>query len=164
MMISELHGYIEYSIDGSDWDCWSGRINLPRSAETFVELAGGSHDDEEPVIAPRGIPEDVSELVMRAYFGSGVPEGLLSGHDKAELMNTAAVRDVHTRNGLVYRAPFKFHHASWLWSVEFHRVLQWIEWHSTTTIPSSYMAVLMAMQAFEHGGVHSARFVFWFEN
>ena len=166
-MGADIHGYIEYSKDGSKWDSWASRIHLSRRYGIFGILAG-VRSGVTPMFPLRGIPRDLSWDVIHDYYEPPVKLADLSGHERAEVETykqallagaKSAQRDIHEVRDLVFLANQDWHSPGWLWCEEYNQLLEKLD-----EKPPCYVAVAHAMRGLEAGGAYSVRFVFWFDN
>jgi hypothetical protein len=62
----DIHLHIEVKINGT-WHHW-GAPDIKRSYTLFALMAGvRSYDDIKPIVEPRGLPEDLTELTRIDY-------------------------------------------------------------------------------------------------
>lgn len=66
----DIHGYIEFKENLGYWEWADGRLMLPRDYLWYALLAGVRNDFAgiDPVISPRGIPDDASRRVLYDFF------------------------------------------------------------------------------------------------
>lgn len=65
-MGSDIHGWIERSIDGSEWEPFMDVSHLNRNYDTFGLLFGvRNYGGFKPIAPKRGIPENASDFVKK---------------------------------------------------------------------------------------------------
>jgi hypothetical protein len=61
----DIHAFVEVKISG-EWHCYSSP-RIGRWYQLFGKIAGVRDEDEKPIVAPKGLPKDVSEVVRCEY-------------------------------------------------------------------------------------------------
>ena len=83
----DIHAHIEYNDDG-DWEYFTP-IHLSRWYELFGHLAGVRRD-YVPVVAPRGVPDDMDHFTMWDYKEMGIDANHASWLTLDEMKQVAA--------------------------------------------------------------------------
>lgn len=168
----DIHCYLEYRDPNPEWKpqdgivTWSGwpRINPGRNYEVFGHLAG-VRSGVDPVVEPRGIPEDISWETAGDYW-MYVNDERLEGKrttttEKALEWAKYGCKLVHKEDGTIQKVSHPdWHTHSWITTDEFAQVLGRM---SPSRVSVEYWALLAAMKELEWHG-QEVRLVFWFDN
>jgi hypothetical protein len=161
---THIHLFVEYRIsDGGYFSLTRGGFILARNYDAFGALAG-VRGDIQPLIAPRGFPEDASREAQRAYYHRISDE--TAYHDgfwfleKPEHARDPVARGLsHTkswRNVELVSDP-DAHTASWLDGPELDSSLATPSVNAD--LSEDYRIVIAALQRL---AASDARAVFWF--
>jgi hypothetical protein len=163
---TDIHLFVEYRVpDGRYFSLTKGEFELTSNYDAFGALAGVRRD-VEPLVEPRGFPDDASLYVRRAYYC--LISDLPAHHDGFwRLVKPENVRDYVARGRSHTKSWAKLelvsdpdaHTASWLTASEFEAALA--PPSVNDTLREDFRIVLDALQRL---AARDARAVFWFDN
>jgi len=168
----DIHCYLEYRDPNPEWKPqdgviqWTGwsRIYPGRNYEVFGHLAG-VRSSTEPVVEPRGVPEDMSwETAGDYYLRINDEYKDMEGYttrEKAEEWVKYGHKIIYKEDGTPEKVEHPdWHTHSWITTDELAQVLGRI---NPSHISVGYWGLLGAMKELEWHG-QEVRLVFWFDN
>jgi len=168
----DIHCYIEYKTEKPNmWWNFGGRINPGRNYLIFALLANVRNYDIEPVLYPKGLPDDIGFITgidNRLYVTDDYDEeGCCSRENAEKWVEAGASEYTNERKAFVTHPDWHSH--SWVTPNELEKVVKEGEeiiaeecGVDKFELPEWYM-VLEILKKFEEWG-YQARMVFWFDN
>jgi hypothetical protein len=167
-MGTDIHLFVEHKVspDGPYLSLSNGEFNLPRDYEVFAALAG-VRTHEQPLIGPRGFPEDASQEAHQGYYHRVSDEG--QEFDGWWFIEKPTQAQSYVERGLSHRKSWRnvdlvsdpdAHTPSWLNGSEFVAALN----HSGIAAGSLFPEYRVVLAALELLADRASRVVFWFDN
>lgn len=168
-MGTDIHAFVEYCYDGSDWRNFGSKFHLDRSYDLFEKFAGVRGIVTKAITPPRGVPSDIAFTTKMNYtlFVTTKKESNEDG-----MTTRAKAEEWVSRGCSVYFNDDKnfvtnpdWHTPSWLSLEEYDKALyeMKIEWNGD--VNPCYNAVLAAMKNLnDDERIIEVRLVFWFDN
>lgn len=170
----DIHAFVEYSRkdDSREKKYWYGfgeEFHLSRDYLIFGLLAG-VRVDVQPIVEPRGIPEDAGYAIIERHTLYVVEDDKY--HDESgNIPRSRAEKSVEKGyskwfdKGHTRITVSDYHGHSWLTTKEYEKCISRYnsENRDEFGIDASYKAILLVMKFFESEG-YTARLVFWFDN
>jgi hypothetical protein len=174
-MGSDIHLFIEYVVPARAFS-WANEIFIGRDYPLFGKLAG-IRSAEVPLVAPRGLPFDVSYDVFANYYSLVVEKhsawnfrgmNFVTEDEAASLLKRgvshrppAGIKTTEVTSELEYVSNPDWHSPSWLWCEE---VLSAVS-NDIITANAEFHVVVDTLQSIEHHMTNArSRIVFWFDN
>ncbi|MCH7577400.1 MAG: hypothetical protein IH822_06355 [Chloroflexi bacterium] len=161
----DIHGVIEVNkYPGRRHSHWPhAEVYLDRHYRLFGVLAGVRDDSVEPVVSPRGLPEDMSFKTrdLNEYY---IADESLSGCEdrwilRSHLWPNAQIRDGH------WAFDSDNHTHSWVTVPELREAIKRFEGEDGKfCVPAELRALLASMLMLDGDEEGRSRFVFWFDN
>lgn len=137
----DIHLHTEVKIDGK-WHHY-GAPNVPRSYRLFGLMAGVRNDEVEPIAAPRGLPDDISEVTALSAkrWGSGAHSHSWLSSEELAILDE---RWYALGMGRTLESDLEHHYFGYL---------EGNSWAGFSRYPDE-----------RPKGIEDVRFVFWFDN
>lgn len=160
----DIHLFIEYKeYEDRNWYAFSKEVDLSRSYEMFGAMAGVRNYKESEFIAPRGLPDKVSDEVLD-HISEYVSEGEGLRGDQKAFLNSGESYWIGDRRVSI---P-DYHSVSWLNVFEYEKIFKSIgepnlKINSERIHILGYKIVLDIMKNYANHDIDT-RIVFFFDN
>lgn len=160
----DIHCFVEYRAKGEKfWSSFGNGIQPGRNYEMFGHLAGVRYD-VRPVVAPRGVPDDLGWSASDAYWLFAETEADSKRHDDWVKNGSSRYRILDGKENKSWVSHPDYHTHSWLTRREFQLALfRYVNANPDAKIPVNYEAIDKLLAHYEKRGME-ARLVFWFDN